>query len=407
MKIIPRSRILFRIIAYTGSIAALGGLAFAGYYAYKSRVLPFPSFQHRSLPSPVQTERGLELRFPNENLIGIVGEFPDELTAYLRLQYLRSAKPLVGREILMTSSEDKTGPVFRLRVLLDNDLLGGAELLSQLQIEHYISHFEWDSPPRTTITEWEQQNQLFEEAYQQPVKERLLHLPPAQLHTAVAQFILFKGRTDPRIRRQLEPDLKAMSRDDSLAFAADMIAVAKFYDLPLDMLLGVGAMENNYLDVRGDLKHAVWKRRAQRGDIVLKRRGGRVLVSNYSIGPWQITRETLRYVHALYLKDKRNYSDLPERLQPPKKLDLDHVDGHVLTTYAGLLLRTLLDYFHGDVEKAVGAYNGGAGRPNLKYAQGVSIVADYAHRVLGMAAGRKGIAVQETPLTTVDLTADP
>jgi hypothetical protein len=51
---------------------------------------------------------------------------------------------------------------------------------------------------------------------------------------------------------------------------------------------------------------------------------------------------TLRYVHNLYLRDQRNYSQLPERLRPPKVFELDLTDSHVLTTYAGLLLRDLV-----------------------------------------------------------------
>jgi len=31
-------------------------------------------------------------------------------------------------------------------------------------------------------------------------------------------------------------------------------------------------MENDYMDVNGDLEHAVWKKRAQRDDIVLSPR---------------------------------------------------------------------------------------------------------------------------------------
>jgi hypothetical protein len=143
-------------------------------------------------------------------------------------------------------------------------------------------------------------------------------------------------------------------------------------------------MVNNYLSIRGDLTHSIWKRRAAKDDIVLKRRRRRVLVSNYSVGVWQITRETLRYAHALYLKDKdkRDYGELPERLVPPDTLELDVTDSHVLTTYAGLLLRDLLDQFGGDVEKAVGAYNGGPRNPNPQYAEGVQMVASYARNVL-------------------------
>ena len=179
-------------------------------------------------------------------------------------------------------------------------------------------------------------------------------------------------------------DIAALDPQQATDLAADIIAVAKFYDLPLDVFLGIGAMENNYLSIRGDLTHSIWKRKPAKDDIILKRRRRRVLVSNYSVGVWQITRETLRYAHALYLKDKdkRDYSQLPERLLPPPRLELDVTNPHVLTTYAGLLLRDLLDRFNGDVEKAVGAYNGGPRNPNPEYAAGVQIVASYARNVL-------------------------
>jgi hypothetical protein len=156
--------------------------------------------------------------------------------------------------------------------------------------------------------------------------------------------------------------------------------------LPLDSFLGIGAMENNYMDVPGDLAHTVWKRRPQKGDIILRRRHGRVLVLNYSLGVWQITRETLRYAHALYCRDSRDYAALPAALRPPRQLDLDHVDPRTLTTYAGLLFRDLLDRFHGNVSLAVGAYNGGMQHPDLDYAAAVESVAAYARRILEHAA---------------------
>jgi hypothetical protein len=63
-----------------------------------------------------------------------------------------------------------------------------------------------------------------------------------------------------------------------------MIIVARFYKVPLASFMGIAALENNYMILSGDLEHAVWKRRAQEGDIVLKRRGLRVLVLNYATG---------------------------------------------------------------------------------------------------------------------------
>jgi hypothetical protein len=241
---------------------------------------------------------------------------------------------------------------------------------------------------------------VFQEAYTGPVRANLLKKPSKELTSDVARFILFKSRTDRRVRRRMAIVVdQDISLAHSMQFAADMIDVARFYGLPLDMLLGMGAMENNYLDIRGDLQHASWKRHAQKGDVVLRRGKRGVLVSNFATGPWQITQETLRYAHGLFLADrKRDYRKLPERLQPPQALDLQHVTTAQLTTYAGLLMRDLLDHFHGDVAKAVGAYNGGPGKPNLQYYEGVNTVASYAHRVLSLAAGRKGSAVSEAKL---------
>ncbi len=375
------------------------GSSFGAWIAWKYRVEPFPSFDHKYLPVPHDVDGELVLSMPNGNLVGLVGRYSDELTAFLRFQYLQSVKGFAGQTILMVTKEGVTEAEYQLYVLLPNSILAQSSQLAQIQIAGYIPFFELDSPPRSQIDDWYQQTRLFESAYQQPVRERLLQLPQSELTSAVAKFILFKTRTDRRMREKLEPVAgKALTPEDAQDFAADMIAVARFYDIPLDMLLGIGAMENNYLDVRGDLKHAVWKKHAHLGDIVLKRRAGKVLVSNYSLGPWQITRETLRYVHSLYLHDKRDYRLLPVRLRPSKTLDLDHIDTPVLTTYAGLLLRQLLDYFDGDVVKAQGAYNGGAGRSNQQYSDGVSMVSNYAHRVLSMAAGRKGNTVAETKL---------
>jgi len=46
---------------------------------------------------------------------------------------------------------------------------------------------------------------------------------------------------------------------------------------------------------------------------------------------------------------------------------VNDVDHGVLTTFAGLLLRDLLDRFNGDVSLAVAAYNGGPGNPSRRY----------------------------------------
>ncbi len=373
-----------------------GGL---GWLLFTFRLRPVPGPRRAPLPAVTMESGEPVVAMPNGNLLADVGDYRDELTAYLRFEYLQSVADLGGAPVLLRLTEMGGEPLYTLYLALPNDVLAGSRRMARAQIDGFIPRFDLLSPPRGQIEQWAKQTEVFDAAYHQSVKRRLLQLPQDELRSSVAKFILFKSRTDRRVRERIEPaSNQALSSSQSLEFAADMIEVATFYNIPLNLLLGVGAMENNYLDVRGDLEHTSWKRHPEPGDTVIRRRRGRVLVSNYSIGPWQITRETLRYAHNLYLHDTRDYSLLPPRLRPPKTLDLEHVDTHVLTTYAGLLLRDLLDYFHGDVEKAAGAYNGGTAHPNLGYAKGVDLVAQYAQRVLALAVREKADSIASTPL---------
>jgi Transglycosylase SLT domain len=204
----------------------------------------------------------------------------------------------------------------------------------------------------------------------------------------MADFLAFKSATDARIRDRINSTFAPLSVSQAGQLAQDVLVVSRFYTFPLDSFLGIGAMENNYMSVRGDLGHQVWKRRAQRGDVVVKRRHGIVLVQNYSLGVWQITRETLRYAELLCLRDQRtrDYCRLPARLRPRFEQDPDDLQPETLTTYAGLLFRSLLDHFDGSVTQAVGAYNGGEENLNLAYAESVRTIAQYAHRVIANAA---------------------
>src|SRR6266404_5141172 len=252
----------------------------------------------------------------------------------------------------------------------------------QLEARNLIAHYDLNTWTQKYFSYYQQQSHTFDVAYGVPTEQKLESLSSFQLLTALARFLVFKSQTDNRVMERADSAPRPLTREQATQLAADILDVAQFYSLPLDYFLGVGAMENDYMDVNGDLTHAVWKKRAQRDDIILRRGRKRVMVSNYAIGTWQITRETLRAAHQLYLKDKRDYTQLPARLRPPRDLNLNSVDDAVLTTYAGLLLRGLLDRFDGDVDKATGAYNGGVKSPNPAYASGVKTVAEYARRVL-------------------------
>ncbi len=324
--------------------------------------------------------------YPQRTLAGIVAVFHDELFAWLMFDYIRGASSLRDTEVLLSYDEKGPRPEYRVLVAGSQDLQDSAASLSAAKQDGIVTDYQWVLLSPKVIQRYQQQTRFFEAAYNLPIRRTIEQVPRNQLSRYVQRFLRFKSVTDPRVRRRMQPVPEPLSDEKATRLASDIISVASFYDLPLDLFLGIGAMENNYMNVRGDLKNTAWKRRPEKGDVVLRRARGRVLVLNDSAGVWQVTRETLRYVHRLYLADTRDYSKLPERLRPPKELDIENVQPEVLTTYAGLLFRDLLDQFNGDVTKAVGAYNGGVDNPNAKYQAGVEQVARFARSVLGRAA---------------------
>ena len=382
---------LFTLICLAAVLAPVAWVAY--------RTWPRPlQIRVKQYPSVELADDRLRFPFPAPSILGEVGSFDNEISAYLWFDYVRSRPTVEQQQLLLTASERLNTPLYRIYLVLPNDAVEAIAYLADLKAKGCIlgrgDDLAFSNPSEVEYART--QTALFRAAYNKPVQRNLETLPMRQLLPSVARFLIFKSRTDPRVRDDQE--VSSLSREQATEMAADIIAVSKFYELPLDVFLGIGAMENNYLNIRGDLEHAVWKRRAAKDDIILKRRRHRVLVSDYSIGVWQITRETLRYAHNLYRKDKRDYSQLPDRLRPPEALALDLTDSHVLTTYAGLLLRDLLDRFNGEVEKAVGAYNGGFRNPNLQYAAGVQQVAEYARNILERVTAINGSAIARTTL---------
>lgn len=375
-------------------VALLAAAAWGGYLLWPRTLAPAPA--PPALVCRITDER-TTVTLPGAYLLAEVARHDDELLAYLMFDHLRGARLLNQVEVLLGHRTVAGQPEYPVLVHLENDLLTGLPLLFRMRAERLISDFEWRFVDQGTVNLRRQQSQVFEAAYRLPVQRKLEGMTPWELAAYMRRFIRFKSLTDLRVRKQIWPVPEVLSRAEAHYLAADIITVAGFFDLPVDFFLGIGAMENNYMDATGDQGHAVWKLRAEKGDVVLRRRRGRVLVLNVSSGIWQITRETLRYAHRQYLRDERDYSALPEHLRPPKELDLEQVPPGALTTYAGLLFRELLDRFDGDVAKAVGAYNGGPGNPNLQYAAGVEAVAQHARKMMEHAAALHGRSVAEIP----------
>jgi hypothetical protein len=339
------------------------------------------SAQHRHLAPRVQG-RHVSVPISNDVACAEIASFDDQLEAFLRYEYFRGRDPDDAAKIFLTVGYAGKRSNHKIYLLVENDQLTAVPRLDRMVAHSLITHYELVAWTRQDLAFAQQQSRMFENAYNLPTEQKLETLPSFQLLPALADFLVFKSQTDWRVIGQSTSAPQPLTRHQALRLASDIFDVAHFYNLPLDYFLGVGAMENNYMDVNGDLTHAIWKTRAERGDIVLERGRKRVLVSDYSIGTWQISRETLRAAHQLYLKDKRHYDQLPPRLRPARELDVNSVDSEALTTYAGLVLRDLLDRFDGNVDQAIGAYNGGVRNPNPAYAAGVKNVALYARRVL-------------------------
>jgi hypothetical protein len=336
---------------------------------------------HRRL-APKVNGRNVTIPISGEMAAAEIASFDDQLEAFLRYEYLRGRDSSDAPKIFLTADHTGKRATYKIFLQVENDQLTAIPRLDRMQMHGLIAHYELVAWTKQDLAFAQRQSRIFENAYNVPTEQKLETLPSFQLVPALADFLVFKSQTDWRVVGQSSSAPQPLTHHQALRLASDILDVAHFYNLPLDYFLGVGAMENNYMDVNGDLTHAVWKKHADRGDIVLERQRKRVLVSDYSIGAWQISRETLRAAHQLYLKDKRNYDQLPPRLRPSRNLDVNCVDSEVLTTYAGLVLRDLLDRFDGNVDRAIGAYNGGARNPNPAYAAGVKNVALYARRVL-------------------------
>jgi hypothetical protein len=371
-------------------LAALSGGGWIGYRVWPHK-LPTSAPARASKVFVQDGKVGISL--PTDVLTAEVGDYDRVLAAYLYFDFLRGRSEIDPHTVLLcagpraprpeaTTVAGNSDPKIFLR--LDNNVLSAVPYLDSLMADRLIPDFSLRTWSYEDAEKCQQQSLKFEADFRSPPIFRMHQISDRLLIDPLAEFIVFKARTDRRLLTRADPPPLVPSFEQAEQFAEDTIVIARFYSLPLDYFLGIGAMENNYMSVRGDLDYAVWKRRPQRGDIVLKRRHRRVLVRNYSLGVWQIQRETIRYAQLLYLRDRhiRDYSALPENLRPVLLQDPDQVQPETMTTYAGVIFRNLLDRFQGNVMKAVGAYNGGTLNPNPAYADSVRAIANYVRRMV-------------------------
>src|SRR5207244_12494372 len=93
------------------------------------------------------------------------------------------------------------------------------------------------------------QSNMLDDAYSVPTEQKLESLSSFKLLPALAQFLIFKSQTDNRVLARGDTAPSPLTREQATQLATDILDVAQFYSLPLDYFLGVGAMENDYMDV--------------------------------------------------------------------------------------------------------------------------------------------------------------
>ncbi len=373
---------------FIGCLMAVALLAVGGWIGY--RVWPRKLLVPWKNCDPVIFFRNdrMGIAVPTEYLVAKVGDYRETASADLYRDLLRTRGGDDAKSIMVCQGTGFAERSHRLFVPLENNLLSAIPYLDSLASRNLIPDYQLYSWTYKDRSPCQEQSLEFQEAFDKSGQILLRNIPDKRLLAPMADFLVFKSATDVRVFNRADPKPPVLTPSQATELAEDVVIVARFYALPLDYFLGIGAVENNYMGVIGDLNHAVWKTHPQRGDVVLRRRKGKVLVRNNARGVWQITRETLRYAQALYLADlqKRDYAALPEALRPEVLLDPDEIKGATLTTFAGLLFRDLLDHFDGNIMQAVGAYNGGPGKPNLQYAALVRNIAHYARKVIIHAA---------------------
>ena len=233
------------------------------------------------VPQVISTDTGhTSISWPGRVFVAKVGDFDDVLPAYLMFDYIRSHGPLQGRQVLLTSAGLSSHARYSIWVQLPDDVLTGVEESAVLKQNPLLSVGE-----ESWITADQYARDLFEtnsfvQAYNSPDFPTLTEIPPEALRRYVQQFICFKASVDPRTWPGNSFPLSRPSPERAEDLAADIVELASFYGIPVDVLLGIGAMENNFLNAPGDLNNAIWKNDVERDDIVLRRRGRKAWVLN-------------------------------------------------------------------------------------------------------------------------------
>ena len=154
-----------------GSILAALSITIWWVYLIWPRVLVPVSFP--PLPACRIVGEQIVVTLPDAYLLAEIAQYDDEFLAFLMFDHLRGVFPLNQAEVLFGYRISTNRPKYLVLVHLENNLLTGLALLFRLQAERLISDFQWRFTDGETLKTRRQQSQIFETAYNLPIRRKL------------------------------------------------------------------------------------------------------------------------------------------------------------------------------------------------------------------------------------------
>ena len=182
--------------------AALLTFTACAYTDYRLWPLDLDAPRYPALPTPKFQGDRLILPFAPGIASAEVATFHDQLEAFLHFEYLRGRDARDGGDtsrILLTAFDTAKGPIYKVFIVSDNDLLTAVPRLSQLEGRNLIKHYDLNSWTQKDFYYFQQQSHMFDVAYGVPTEQKLESLSSFRLLPALAQVLIFKSQTDNRV----------------------------------------------------------------------------------------------------------------------------------------------------------------------------------------------------------------
>ena len=301
-------------------------------------------------PVPRMVGRSTVLEFPGRIVVVRLGTAAGDVDAYRRLRSLRSG----ARDGSPVVSVDEAQDAFDILLMIRNDALAAVQTVEHIRSSGTApSDLDWFVAAPEVVESWEAQTRILEALYRQ------VRLGP--------------GRPDSHDARS--------DRNAGRSMLADIVAVARHYSMPVNLFELAGTVDTDYIDGTGHIRAARWRSEPSPKEVVIVRSNGRALTVPLDDPSWKLTEEAMQYAHALYMQDRSAGAPVAGLPQPPPTFNSE-TRPDVCVTYAGRILRDLLDHCGGDARCTAHAMAVDPADPNVRLDLGVRRVALYAARVM-------------------------